>query len=50
MLFLTGDQIYADDVGTVLLPMLSELGKDTRRRRAASGRRSQSRRSSAFRR
>jgi hypothetical protein len=28
MLFLTGDQIYADDVGGVLLPMLSELAKD----------------------
>jgi hypothetical protein len=28
MLFLTGDQIYADDVGAVLLPMLSELGRD----------------------
>jgi hypothetical protein len=28
MLFLTGDQIYADDVGSVLLPMLAELGKD----------------------
>ncbi|WP_367140981.1 MULTISPECIES: hypothetical protein [Streptomyces] len=27
-LFLTGDQIYADDVGSVLLPMLAELGKD----------------------
>ncbi|MGW2600219.1 hypothetical protein [Streptomyces klenkii] len=27
-LFLTGDQIYADDVGGVLLPMLAELGKD----------------------
>ena len=27
-LFLTGDQIYADDVGAVLLPMLSELGRD----------------------
>ncbi len=35
MLFLTGDQIYADDVGAVLLPMLAELGKDTRRHRAA---------------
>jgi hypothetical protein len=28
MLFLTGDQIYADDVGAVLLPMLSDVGKD----------------------
>ena len=28
MLFLTGDQIYADDVGGVLLPMLSDIGKD----------------------
>jgi hypothetical protein len=28
LLFLTGDQIYADDVGSVLLPMLSDLGKD----------------------
>jgi hypothetical protein len=27
-LFLTGDQIYADDVGAVLLPMLSDLGRD----------------------
>ncbi|MFJ8469571.1 metallophosphoesterase family protein [Streptomyces swartbergensis] len=27
-LYLTGDQIYADDVGGVLLPMLSDLGKD----------------------
>ncbi|HET6625080.1 MAG TPA: hypothetical protein VFG63_01710 [Nocardioidaceae bacterium] len=27
-LFLTGDQIYADDVGAVLLPMLAELGMD----------------------
>ena len=28
MLFLTGDQIYADDVGCVLLPLLAELGKE----------------------
>ena len=28
MLFLTGDQIYADDVGSVLLPMLAEVGTD----------------------
>lgn len=28
MLFLTGDQIYADDVGGVLLPMLADLGQD----------------------
>jgi hypothetical protein len=28
MVFLTGDQIYADDVGSVLLPMLAELGMD----------------------
>ncbi|HET7736909.1 MAG TPA: hypothetical protein VFK52_13100 [Nocardioidaceae bacterium] len=27
-LYLTGDQIYADDVGGVLLPMLADLGKD----------------------
>lgn len=27
-LFLTGDQIYADEVGGVLLPMLSELGRE----------------------
>jgi hypothetical protein len=27
-LFLTGDQIYADDVGGVLLPMLSDLAED----------------------
>lgn len=27
-LYLTGDQIYADDVGAVLLPMLTDLGKD----------------------
>ncbi len=26
-LYLTGDQIYADDVGAVLLPMLTDLGK-----------------------
>ena len=28
VLFLTGDQIYADDVGAPLLPSLIELGKD----------------------
>ncbi len=27
-LFLTGDQIYADDLGGVLLPMLADLAKD----------------------
>ncbi len=27
-LFLTGDQIYADDLGTALLPMLTRLGAD----------------------
>ena len=27
-LFLTGDQIYADDVGAVLLPMLTEIGRE----------------------
>jgi hypothetical protein len=27
-LFLTGDQIYADDVGAVLLPMLTALGRE----------------------
>ncbi|MDQ3483843.1 MAG: hypothetical protein M3445_00255, partial [Actinomycetota bacterium] len=27
-LYLTGDQIYADDVGAVLLPMLADIGKD----------------------
>lgn len=29
-LFLTGDQIYADEVATVLLPMLNELGTELR--------------------
>jgi hypothetical protein len=28
LLFLTGDQVYADDVGGVLLPMLADLGRD----------------------
>lgn len=27
-LYLTGDQIYADDVGAVLLPMLTDIGQD----------------------
>ena len=35
-LFLTGDQIYADDVAGALLPMLNGLGTRARRRRAAS--------------